>query len=203
MLLKCIFRLSPPAQEQQAKSGLRPRSCAQHTQGPFRRQRLRLFFFCVIEWPGYTYISASCVNCHNLLATYSFTKQLWIFQPLPPRLPSKRLWSGNVCQITNKWEKQLSGCTLRVHWNVLSGLCDTQCSATTRMCLWCGKGIKNSCLPSLHQECVPPDFGFPVGFESGKRKRTKLREFIWPVHSPSAPCTACQVLSLSTLCWLQ
>lgn len=44
----------------------------------------------------------------------------------------------------------------------------------TWMCLWCGKGIKNSSLPSLHQECVPPDFRFPVGFESGKTKRNKV-----------------------------
>lgn len=39
------------------------------------------------------------------------------------------------------------------------------------MCLWCGKGIKKAGLPSLHKECVPPDFGFPVWFESGKTKQ--------------------------------
>ena len=43
------------------------------------------------------------------------------------------------------------------------------------MCLWCGKGIKNYSLPSLHQECVPPDFGFPVRFESGKTKKKVYR----------------------------
>lgn len=32
--------------------------------------------------------------------------------------------------------------------------------------MW-GGNKRNPSLPALHQECVPPDFGFPVGFESG------------------------------------
>lgn len=150
-----------------------------------------------------THVSAplawTVIICQPLIA---LPNNLEYFNLFHRRCLPSRLWSGNVCQITNNWKKKSSVlleegkcielCTFRVHWNVLSDLCDTQCSTMTWMCLWCGKGIKNPSLPSLHQECVPPDFGFPVGFESGKTKRTKFIEFIWPTYSPSATvCRAC------------
>lgn len=73
-----------------------------------------------------------------------------------------------------------------VYWIVVSGF-----SAMTRMCLWCGKEMKDPSLPSLHKECVPPDFGFPVGFESGKTRFAKFIEIKRPMHSPSI--TVCYV----------
>lgn len=187
MLVKCIFRLSPPVHELQAKSGFRATLvcsvCARLP--PFRGQRLCLFFLQMSKRLGFMCVSASCawtvIICQPLIA---LPNNLEYFSLFHRRCFPNWLWSGNVCQITNKWEKRLllledvhaAGIFAHfwVHWNVLSGLCDTQCSAMTWMCLRCGKGIKNSSLPSLHQECIPPDFGFPVGFESGKTKRRKV-----------------------------
>lgn len=48
------------------------------------------------------------------------------------------------------------------------------------MCPWCEWGTQNPNLPSLHQECVSPDFRFPVGLESEKTKRTKFMGLIRP-----------------------
>lgn len=102
------------------------------------------------------------IICQSLIA---LTNNFEYFNLFHCRCFPSRLWSGNVCQITNNWEKRLlcwNGelalnllSTFWVHWNVLSGLCDTQCSAMTWMCLRCGKGIKKTQLTLAPQGMCP------------------------------------------------
>lgn len=174
---------------------------------PHSEDKGSAYFSCKWAKDLVTYVSAplawTVIICQPLIA---LPNNLEYFNLFHLRCFPNWLWSGNVCQITNKWEKRLCCWTRYVQWalHILGSLkCfvrfvwHTMLSAMTWMCLWCGKGIKNSSLPSLHQECVPPDFGFPVGFESGKTKRRKFREFIWPMNSPSA--TVCQGTQLANI----
>lgn len=154
-------------------------------QGLFRTQRLCLSFWQIIKKPCYTRVSASCVSCNHLLI--ALPNILEIFQTLPPNC----LWSGNVCQITTSWEKQLC-CWRReralslAHFRFTERFCQVWVRHNAVKWHGCACGVEKN--KELQFTLAPPGMCPSRLWVSGwvwiwETKRTKLIEFIWPMHS--------------------